>query len=201
LGAKKAVRERMVSIRLAMDMDERSGKSTEICSRIEGMPEHVRQASPVLFYMPIRGEVDILPLLQKALEEGRRCALPKCAPGGKLRLYFISNLERDVAPGMWGIPEPVEGRARECTGETFSVIMVPGVAFSRRGERVGYGGGYYDRLLASSGSKSLKIAPAFVMQILPVLPNGPLDGLVDIIATENEIIDCRNAGGNKCQKK
>jgi 5-formyltetrahydrofolate cyclo-ligase len=201
LVAKAAIRERMVSARLAIDMDERSGKSMEICSRIEGMPEYARQASPVLFYMPIRGEADILPMLKKALEEGCRCALPKCAPGGRLRLYFISDLQRDVAPGMWGIPEPVEGRAQECTGELFSVIMVPGIAFSRRGERIGYGGGYYDRLLASSGRGSYKIAPAFAMQILPVLPNGPLDGLVDAIVTENEIIDCRNAEGNRCQKK
>lgn len=198
LAAKQSVRERMLAARLAMDAGERSRKSLAICSLIEGMPEYRRRTSrtsSVLFYMPVQSEVDILPLLEKALAEGRRCALPKCAPGQSLRLFFITDLERDVAPGAWGIPEPVETCACECTGEPFSVIMVPGVAFSRRGGRIGYGGGYYDRLLASRGSGSLKIAPAFSMQVLPELPNGPLDVLVDVVATEEEIAYCRKVGG------
>jgi 5-formyltetrahydrofolate cyclo-ligase len=194
LEAKRTVRERALDARLSLAGDERAGKSSLICSAIEGILEYAN-ASAILFYMPVRGEADILPLLRKALAEGRTCALPKCAPGRSLRLFSVTSLESDLAPGRWGIPEPVEGRAREYTGRHFSVIMVPGVAFDRRGSRIGYGAGYYDRLLAARCGGSLKIAPAFAMQVLPELPRGPMDGSVDVIVTEEEIIDCRKAGG------
>lgn len=193
LAAKRAVRARMLAARLAMGEDERALKSSAIRSILEGMPEYAL-ASSVLFYMPVRGEADVLPLLQKALSEGRICALPKCAEDGKLRLFRVSDLDTGIAPGKWDIPEPVEGRARECTGETFSVILVPGVAFDWRGNRIGYGAGYYDRLLAARPG-ALKIAPAYAFQVLPELPCGPLDGRVDAVATEKGIVDCRKAGG------
>jgi 5-formyltetrahydrofolate cyclo-ligase len=195
-AAKQALRGRMLAERLAIGAKDHAEKSASVCAAIESLPEY-GDAACILFYMPIRGEVDIKPLISKALAEGRTCALPKCAAGRRLRLFFIKDIMRDTAPGTWGIPEPVEGRARECTGGPFSVIMVPGVAFGRNGARLGYGGGYYDGLLSAQGKASLKIAPAFAMQVLDDLPMGPLDGLVDIVATEEGIIDCRKAGGVK----
>lgn len=194
-AAKKALRERMLAARLAMGAEEQAKKSERICADIESLPGY-RDAASILFHMPIRGEVDIKPLIRRALADGRKCALPKCAPGKTLRQFFISDIERDTAPGLWGIQEPVEGRARECTGRPFSVILVPGVAFGRDGGRMGYGGGYYDRLLAAH-DKALKIAPAFALQVLDDLPMGPMDGLVDVVVTEDEIIDCREAGGDR----
>jgi 5-formyltetrahydrofolate cyclo-ligase len=195
-AAKHALRESLLAARLAIRAEEHAEKSAAVCAAIESLPEY-GDAACILFYMPVRGEVDIKPLMDKALAEGRGCALPKCAAGRRLRFFHIADIDHDTAPGMWGIPEPVEGRARECTGEPFSAIMVPGVAFGRRGGRLGYGGGYYDRLLATLGKSPIKIAPAFALQVLDDLPMGPLDGLVDIIATEEEIIDCRKAGGDR----
>lgn len=192
-GQKKAVRERVLAARLALGEAERGQKSEAICAAIESMPEY-RRASTILFYMPFRGEADVLPLLKKALSEGRKCALPKCADNFGLRFFWVTDASRDVEPGRWGILEPAEGRACECTGELFSVIMVPGVAFDRAGRRIGYGAGYYDRMLADCGN-SLKIAPAYAFQVLPELPCGPLDRRVDVVATEDGIIDCRPAGG------
>jgi 5-formyltetrahydrofolate cyclo-ligase len=194
LAAKEAVRGRVLAARLSLGEAERARLSSAICANIRRIPEYAR-ASSILFYMPIRGEADILPLLGEALGEGRRCALPKCEGKCGLRLFWVTDAEADTAPGRWGISEPVEGRACECTGAPFSVIMVPGVAFDKRGGRIGFGAGFYDRLLGSCGG-ALKIAPAYAMQVLPELPVGPLDAPVDIVATEEGIIDCRRAGGD-----
>jgi 5-formyltetrahydrofolate cyclo-ligase len=194
LASKHAIRKRILDERLSICEPERSEKSSTICSAIENLQEYAH-ASAVLFYMPFRGEVDILPLMQKALLRGRTCALPMCAKDRSLRLFVISDIRSDVAPGKWGVPEPVEGRACECTGEAISVIIVPGVAFDRHGGRLGYGSGYYDKLLAPGGNGALKIAPAFAMQVVQELPHGPGDMPVDIIVTEEGIIDCRKAEG------
>jgi 5-formyltetrahydrofolate cyclo-ligase len=121
--------------------------------------------------------------------------LPKCAENCGLRFFWVTDVSRDIEPGKWGILEPAEERVCECTGEPFSVIMFPGVAFDREGRRIGYGAGYYDRMLARCGGNSLKVAPAYAFQVLPELPCGPLDARVDVIATEQETIRCRKAGG------
>lgn len=196
LSAKKAIRAQALMERSALGESERAQKSAAICSAIEAIPEYAAAPS-ILFYMPFRAEVDISPLIQKALQQGRRCALPKCHHGCMLRLYSIADISKDVAPGKWGIREPVTVDGCECTVQEFSVIMVPGAAFDRQGHRIGYGAGYYDRLLEASGGNTLKIAPAFALQIRSSLPQGKYDMPVDIIVTEGENIDCRKAGGEE----
>jgi 5-formyltetrahydrofolate cyclo-ligase len=193
LSQKKAIRNRILITRDSLSMAEWAEKSEAICSAIKSIKEY-SAAQSILFFMPFRGEVDIKPLIEKALQQGRRCALPKCGKGGSLKLFSISNLSADVEPGMFGITEPKECMC-EYTCDKFSVIIIPGVAFDRQGRRIGYGAGYYDRLLAKAARGSLIIAPAFALQVLAELPHGGHDVPVDIIVTEEETIDCRKAGG------
>lgn len=190
---KQAVRERVLAARAALTGDERAAKSGTICAAVERIGAYAG-AKTVLFYMPIRGEVDIAPLMAGALGRGVRCALPRCGPGRSLRFYCVNDPQYDVEPGYKGIPEPKEC-LNECNAHDFSVIMVPGAAFDRQGWRVGWGAGYYDRLFALLGRGALRIAPAYAFQVLGRVPRQCHDESVDIIVTEDEVIDCRKAGG------
>jgi 5-formyltetrahydrofolate cyclo-ligase len=188
LSAKRAIRERVLDQRANLTEQQRAEKSAAICTAIAGIQEFA-SAKSILFFMPFRGEVDIVPLLNHALERGCTCALPKCGKDRSLKLFAISDLDRDISPGKWEIPEPKDCLS-EYTCDDFSVIIVPGVAFDRQGRRVGYGAGYYDRLL-SAGRDVLKVAPAYAFQVVSELPHEQHDVPVDIIVTEEEIIDCR----------
>lgn len=192
--AKRAIRREMLEARRALSDSERAARSEAVCRNVAALSEYA-QARSILFYMPIRGEVDVTPLLAEALRRGKRCALPRCAEGRSLRLFTVTDLGRDVAPGTWGIPEPAGAGAVECTNERFSVILVPGVAFDRRGARIGYGAGYYDRLLRQAEG-SLAVAPAYAFQVLDALPCCDWDRPVDRIVTEEAILDCRRARGS-----
>lgn len=188
---KKTIRERILHERAALTDGEHAAKSRAICAAVESIPEY-QQAKSILFYMPFRGEVDISPLMLSALARGVRCVLPRCTKDRCLRLLEVADPDTDVETGTWGIREPKDCLC-ECTRKELSVIIVPGVAFDRRGRRLGYGAGYYDRLLAG-GAGAFTIAPAFALQVLEELPHGVHDVPVDVVVTEEEIIGCRRAG-------
>lgn len=194
ISGKKAIRERILKERVELCKAEREEKSAAICASLESIREYANARS-ILFYMPIGGEADITPLIRKALKSGRVCALPKCASNRSLRMYTISCLESDVSPGAMEIPEPEGDAACECFPDDLSVLIMPGVAYDRLGHRLGRGAGYYDRLFAGGGRTTLRIAPAYAFQVLPELPHEPHDAPVDIIVTEEEIIDCRKGRG------
>ncbi len=190
VAQKKSIRRQALAERAGLDDDQRAAWSRKICHTILSLPEY-QSAFGILFYMPFRGEVDISPLLDAALAKGVLCALPRCHGSDTLRLFQISDVSTDLEPGRWGIQEPKD-YLNEHTVHDFSVIIVPGVAFDRHGCRIGYGAGYYDRLLY--GAQALTIAPAFAAQLLPELPHDGHDVPMQVIVTENEIIDCRVAG-------
>ncbi|WP_031435117.1 5-formyltetrahydrofolate cyclo-ligase [Methylomarinum vadi] len=125
-----------------------------ICRRFMQMPEYLN-AETVMWYLHCRSEVRTLEALQAALESDKRCVIPYCTvdeQGNKrLGLWRLQNLN-ELEPGTWGILEPPRQRwlepGKKVAAEQLDLIMVPGVAFDRRGGRLGNGAGYYDRLLA-----------------------------------------------------
>jgi 5-formyltetrahydrofolate cyclo-ligase len=116
------------------------------------------RARRVLAYAGVGEELDTAPLLRELLAAGVELYLPRIR-GRTLAAARVEALE-DLVPGAFGIPEPPEGAPE---AETFDVVLVPGVAFTRRGDRVGRGGGYYDRFLAES-PRGLRWALAFTFQ-------------------------------------
>ncbi len=123
-------------------------------------------------------------MIRAALQAGTRVILPK-VNGRELELYEIADFGRDVAPGAWDIPEPCAGSRVE-VGVT-DLVLVPGAAFDERGNRIGYGAGFYDKLL--SRYKGMTIALAFELQIVPAVPADIHDVPVRKIVTEKRIIE------------
>jgi 5-formyltetrahydrofolate cyclo-ligase len=169
----------------------RRAHSAEICQRVAESPEF-RRADTVLLFASFGSEVGTGDLLRAALAGEKQLALPRVNPQTRaLELRQVGDLAQDLAPGTWGIPEPDPDRCPEVSPERVDFVLVPGVAFDRELRRVGYGGGYYDRLLADLPTGASAIAICFGMQVVPEAPADDHDVRVPTLITENERIDRR----------
>jgi 5-formyltetrahydrofolate cyclo-ligase len=125
-------------------------------------------------------------MVRRALTEGKRVVLPRVR-GRELALFGITDFDRDVAPGAWGIPEPATG---DPVGrEQIDLIIVPGAAFDASGNRLGYGAGFYDKLLEGFGGRI--VALAFELQIVPAAPRDAHDVPMQKIVTEKRVLETR----------
>lgn len=145
-----------------------------------------RRAGVVLAYVGFGSELRTETFLRRALDDGKMLLLPRVnTEERRLDLYEVENLDQDLEAGTWGIREPKPDLCRRVVPAAIDFALVPGVAFDRRGARLGYGGGYYDRLLAScSGPCPFLVAAAFELQMVDEVPLEEHDARVDLILTE-----------------
>ena len=103
-------------------------------------------------------------------------------------LHEVRDLDAELRPGTWGIPEPVPARNRLAAPDGIDFVLVPGLVFDPDGGRIGYGAGYYDRLLGSWPEPLPPlVAAAFDLQIVPAVPVLAADRRVDLVVTESRI--------------
>ena len=187
---KAETRRLALSGRDGLDSDSRQEKDRLIASKLLGLAEY-QQAETVLFYVSFRSEVGTVPLIEHALKQGKQVAVPKVFHEiRRLGLYRITSTDELVA-GYHGIYEPPAAADREVDTGSIDIIAIPGVAFDASGCRVGYGGGYYDRLLKTVPSRTMRVALAYKTQIMERVPVEPHDQRVSKIVTENGVITCR----------
>jgi 5-formyltetrahydrofolate cyclo-ligase len=165
---------------------DREERSRRIAERLWGL-EAFWRAKRVLFYASAGGEVETLPLLERWIEGGRKVVLPR-VEGKAMILVEVDGLE-DLAPGYRGLLEPRSDRGRVVPWGAVEVVLVPGLAFDLEGNRLGRGGGHYDRTLACIGPKTLKIGLAFDFQVVDRLPVEARDVPVDLVVTESRTIE------------
>jgi len=185
---KKAIREAAHAARNALpNKDE---LSQGICEKFVALPEYAA-AKTVMYYVDVRSEVRTRHYLATALTHGKRIVVPYCVDG-ELELFLLEDMN-ELAIGMYKILEPREElRARpekKIRPDELDLIMVPGVAFDRRGARTGHGFGYYDKLLEHSRMDCPRIALAFECQMFPEIPTMPHDIFMDKIITEAAIYE------------
>jgi len=184
---KKEIRKKALAARDSLLPEQRTAKSREIEERLFSLPEF-KAARIVLFFASFRSEVDTGSMIRRALTFGKRVVLPK-VEGTELALYEIADWDKDVSPGAWGIPEPLE--SKPVTLDEIDLILVPGAAFDGQGNRVGYGAGFYDKLL--SAFTKTTVALAFETQIVPQVPAELHDIPIDKIVTERRVIIAHRA--------
>ena len=149
----------------------------------------MQQSKTVFFFASFKSEVDTFGMIRRSLEEGKRVALPR-VEGADLGLYLIKNLD-ELAPGYMKIPEPtVLTDDRKVSIHDVDAVIVPGAAFDLSGNRIGYGGGFYDRLLAGMQRTIPIIAPAYEEQVIDAVPADQHDKKVSIIVTDRQEIRC-----------
>lgn len=172
---------KQISVRLKTFSPELQKMDSEkICSRLE---EHVffREARSVLFFAPLPGEVDVWPLLTRTINGGKVVALP-CfdVDRAAYKSRRVKNIHVEIMSGQFGIREPAVG-CLEMPLADLDVVLVPGIAFDLRGNRLGRGKGFYDRLLENFRGK--KIGIAFDEQVVEAVPAGNLDVRMDAVLT------------------
>ena len=188
---KQSLRQSIIAARLAIAPAERLRLSNHIVTRITKL-ESYRAAVTVLGYMNFGAEFAAEIFVRQALYDGKQVLLPKVNDETKqLDLYHVSDLALDVAPGRWDIREPVSELCQKET-DLISVdfVLLPGVAFGLDGARLGYGGGFYDKLLARMPHQPAFVAAAYALQVVNNIPQEDTDRKVEWLITEQETIHC-----------
>jgi 5-formyltetrahydrofolate cyclo-ligase len=171
----------------ALPADTRRAAAETIAA--QKFPIAITPGTIISGFMPLKSEINPLPLLQKLAEAGAHLALPAIAGRGKPLIMRAWEFGAPLDRGQWGIREP-KAEAPEVEPD---ILLVPLLAFDRAGHRLGYGAGYYDmtihRLRALKPVTAIGIA--FAAQEVPKIPTTPRDERLDLVLTEREVIDLR----------
>ena len=135
-----------------------------------------KEAKTIYGYLPYNQEVRTVPMLEQALREGKRVAVPKVY-GDEMKFIYLDDLSK-VEKGYSGIPEPVEDGP--VADDATALVLMPGLAFDPQGHRIGYGGGFYDKFLSAEPSHPT-LALCYDFQMLPYLETEEFDMPVDCV--------------------
>ena len=186
-AAKAVIRREAQARRDALPPDLRAVAAQAIAAR--PFPVPVRPGAIVSGFMPVKSEINPLPLMRVLAEAGAQLALPAVAGRGKPLIMRAFAFGEPLASGVWGIREP----RHDAPQVDPDVVIVPLLAFDRGGHRVGYGAGYYDMTIAALRAKKsvAAVGIAFAAQEIADVPTTPRDARLDLVLTEREVIDCR----------
>ncbi len=184
---KKNIRKNLLLKRDHINPVKKKEKEAAIRKRLYALGDFKR-ANSILFYASFRSEVDTIACIKHALKLKKKVALPRVEKK-VLGLYYVKDL-KDLSQGFMGIPEPDASRCKKIGLKDINLVIVPGAGFDVKGNRLGYGAGYYDRLLYKSKKSIVIIALAFEEQIRGEIPAEPHDIKIDMIITDKRLIKC-----------
>lgn len=188
---KSQIRRKMILKRNNLSRKQIFENSKKILNRLCSS-SYYKNANHIMIYVSINKEVFTHSFIENALSDGKKIIVPKCEPSSKkIILSQIRDFQKDLEKGFKGLMEPKKEALRPVSIEQLDLILVPGLAFTKSGDRLGYGGGYYDRFLANTSKEIPKIALAFEIQIVPTLPVDFYDIPIDFIVTEKRWITCK----------
>jgi len=187
---KNLLRRKILTLRRAQSFLEIEKKSKEIERNLFLFPLF-KKAKVVLFYLALKDEVQTREMIKKSLKKGKIVLVP-----------FVNFKEREILPselkdydkelirGKWNILKPAKDFYRPFSLNLIDLIIIPGIAFDRKGNRLGFGKGFYDRFLGKVSSNVNLISLAFELQLVEDIPAQSYDIPMDYIITEKEIINC-----------
>ena len=185
---KAALRTLLLARRNALGADERERTSDAITRSVLVLDVY-RHARVVMAYMTFGSEFATGAFIGAAIRDGKAIVLPKIDRAhDRLAIYTVCEFERDLVVGPWGIREPRPDTCTVAKLADIDFILVPGLGFTVRGDRLGYGRGYYDRLLADRDPRTALVAAAFSVQVVDEIPTTAQDVRIDRVITER---DCR----------
>jgi 5-formyltetrahydrofolate cyclo-ligase len=176
---KRAIRQHIKERRAELDAAWREQTSAAICARIQELDAFAR-AGTVGIYLALPGEVILDELVLRCRELGKRVCVPVFDEAAQVCVMAEWHANIDLVSGKWDVLEPSEHRL--VADDAIDLMLVPGVAFDQHGERLGRGGGYYDRMLERSGAYHLGVA--FDFQLVEALSPEPHDVAMDLVVTE-----------------
>jgi 5-formyltetrahydrofolate cyclo-ligase len=185
-ATKADLRKAALAAREALPAAERQSAAGLLAARPFPLP--VNPGVIVCGYMPLRSEINPLPLLRKLSDGGAALALPVVAGRGKPLIMRAYAFGQPLESGVWGIREP-KADAPEVAPD---ILIVPLAAFDRAGRRIGYGAGYYDMTINTLRRQKTIVAVgvAYAAQEVPAVPVTERDARLDLVLTERDVIDC-----------
>jgi 5-formyltetrahydrofolate cyclo-ligase len=185
---KSRLRAEAIARRDALPADQRQAAAEAIAARPFPLP--IRSGTIVSGFMPLKSEINPLPLMRKLTEQGARLTLPVIAGRGQPLVMREWTWGEPLVAGIWGIREP-QPQARAVDPD---IVLAPLLAFDRTGHRLGYGGGYYDLTIAQLRERKTlaAIGLAFAAQEVSSVPVTPRDARLDLVLTERGVIDFRD---------
>lgn len=189
---KQTLRKELLQARGVLPVWEVKRYSQLITERVLSLTEFQR-ASTIMLYLDFKNEVQTSEIIQQGLAKGKKMVVP-ITDTKNVRLIpsELKNYPDDLVQGTWGILEPKPEYVRPIDPQEIDLVLVPGVGFDRQGNRLGYGGGYYDRFIPSLRPKVKLVALAFELQVRTQVYPESHDQVMDYIVTENEIIICQS---------
>ena len=186
---KSALRSEAAARRDALPAPMRQAAAEAIAGR--AFPAPITPGTVVSGFMPMKTEINPLPLMKALAEAGATLALPKIARRGEPLIMRVWAWGAPLDTGQWGIREP-KADAPEVDPD---IVLVPLLAFDRTGQRIGYGAGYYDMTIVRLRSRKVVIAAgiAFAAQEVSAVPVADYDAPLDLLLTEREVIDFRRS--------
>ena len=186
-----AIRQAILARRDALPADEAARLSSIITAKLNSLPQ-LRESKLPLLFISFRSEIDTHSLIKKRLATGEPVLVPRTiVKERRLEIYRITDWERDIEEGAYGIPEPVAGVAEKITDHSaIDLVLVPGSVFDRKCGRFGYGGGFYDRFLSMEAPQAFRLGAAYSLQIMDSIPLAPHDEKMDMVITEKDTITC-----------
>ena len=179
---KSSLRESMLERRMSLDEDTVKNSSQAIFNRITSLPDY-DNSDTILAYYPFRNEIDTIPIIKDALSKGKRVGLPVTFDNHKMSFYELWDIS-EVKPGRFGVMEPAMDILVE---DNDAFMLVPGVAFDMRKNRIGFGAGFYDIYL-DKYPDIYTCALAYDFQVIDAFEAEGHDKAVDIIVTESQLI-------------
>ncbi|MBE6718459.1 MAG: 5-formyltetrahydrofolate cyclo-ligase [Ruminococcaceae bacterium] len=181
---KNKIRTEYKEKRKNVPSEQRVINDEKICKKLLSLSSY-RFADTILLYSPLKNEIDTSAIVKDALSKGKRVAYPRCIEGNEM-VYHIITSEEQLISGKYGIKEPIETLPVYENGQDNAICILPAIVYDKKGYRLGYGKGYYDRFL--SKFKGIKIGLVYSGFVLDEIPKGKFDLKSDLIITEKGVI-------------
>ena len=195
----KRLRNWISGLKTKLPLD-REKASTLVAGKLEDN-EFFLLAKRVLLFYGLDDEVDTRQIIRNACSKGKIVYLPRCNKKEELFTMGRVNSLGDLEKSSYGIMEPKQNMHRDYSVEDLDLVILPGVVFDTKGNRIGRGKGYYDKFLKKTGKKTKRIGVAFDFQVLEDVSGRKHDEPVDVVVTEKRIIYVKKQGRSLQQKK
>lgn len=185
ISIKSKIRKLMLEQRSLLSQSELYSKSSIIIDKLICLDVYIN-AKVIMCYVDFKNEVMTKDFLRQSLSLGKIVAVPCVVDDNNMLAVQIFDMDKDLQSGKFGIPEPIYPKA--ISSKEIDLIIIPGVAFDKNKNRIGYGKGYYDRYLQNIKSDCVKVGIAFEEQICNNIPVEDCDVQMDIVITDARIM-------------
>lgn len=191
---KARLRKELVAKRDALPPGAQERFARAVVDKLAALPQYAAARS-VLATMSIGSEWSTRPFLDRARADGKAIFLPRITDvkPKRLQLHRVADLDRDLRPGVWDIPEPDPARCPEGEITDVDFALVPALAIDREGYRLGYGAGYFDKLLAGRGANTFCVTALPSPFVVDLLPHEPHDMTLHLIVSDAGAIPVKKA--------